>query len=73
MHDAGAVRILTDFCHCGREEGLAVRSFLTVSIPQEKRDSICAQILFALTPLESGSGGADRTPDLGIMRPSLYH
>ena len=20
-----------------------------------------------------GSGGADRTPDLGIMRPSLYH
>jgi hypothetical protein len=22
---------------------------------------------------ESGSGGEDRTPDLGIMRPSLYH
>jgi hypothetical protein len=22
---------------------------------------------------QSGSGGEDRTPDLGIMRPSLYH
>ena len=26
-----------------------------------------------LTLLECGSGGEDRTPDLGIMRPSLYH
>ena len=22
---------------------------------------------------QNGSGGEDRTPDLGIMRPSLYH
>jgi hypothetical protein len=23
--------------------------------------------------LKNGSGGENRTPDLGIMRPSLYH
>jgi hypothetical protein len=45
MHDVGALRNFTDFCHRGREEGLTARSFPTVSVPQEKDDSISRRVI----------------------------
>ena len=44
----------------------------TMHITRERQSRISGKIGEGATR-KVGSGGEDRTPDLGIMRPSLYH
>jgi hypothetical protein len=46
--------------------GIYVTKVPTVELVELERN--CCNLLKII-----GSGGEDRTPDLGIMRPSLYH